>query len=272
MPEQKKYEELEHRIRQNEGQLLALEAAHHEITVLNEDLERRSLALEQANRQLETFTYSISHDLRIPLRHIHAFSLLLHEECDDGLSEKGKQYLKFIGSGCQRMLSLVDDLMSFCQLSQQPVLKVTVQTDELLQEVLFELLRDHRGRRIDIQVGDLPTCQADLPLMRQVFMNLISNALKYSSKRKKPVIEVGSCKQEGVTAFFVRDNGVGFNMQFADRIFGAFQRLHVGDYEGTGVGLAIVANIVQRHGGRVWAEAEEGRGATFYFTLDGERS
>ena len=271
MPEMRKNRELEQRVQQSEGQLLALEAANHEITVLNEDLLRRSSALEQANRQLETFTYSISHDLRTPLRHIHTFSLLLHEECADSLGAKGKQYLRFIESGCQRMLSMVDDLLSFCQLSQQPVVKVSVQTDELLHEVLLELLRDHRGRQIDLQVGALPVCQADLPLLRQVFMNLVGNALKYTSKRKKTVIEVG-CRQDGETTFFVRDNGIGFNMQFADRIFGAFQRLHADDYEGTGVGLAIVANIVQRHGGRIWAEAEEDRGATFYFTLDAERA
>ena len=249
-----------------------LESANEEISTLNDDLVRRSLDLEKANQQLESFSYSISHDLRTPLRHVHVFSRMLLEGYSGKLDENGNRCLGFIESGCKRMECLVEDLLSFCKLSLQPLVKTTVQTEALVKDVLYELIGDSPEKRVDVVIGALPACQADIPLLRQVFVNLLGNALKYSRNRDLPRIEAGSFESNGETVFFVRDNGAGFNMEFAGKLFGVFQRLqHSDEYEGTGVGLAVAYNIIQRHNGKIWAEAIEDRGATFYFTLARER-
>jgi len=256
-------EDLERRVQERTAQL---ESANEEITTLNDDLVRRSRELEKANRQLESFSYSISHDLRTPLRHVHALSRMLQEDYQDMLDDKGRQCLGFVEAGCQRMESLVKDLMNFSKLSLQPLVKTAVRTSDIVTEVLQELVGADPSSRIDLVLGALPPCQADIPMLRQVFTNLIGNALKYSRKRELARIEVGAFSDRGATVYFVRDNGTGFDMKFAGKLFGVFQRLQH-EYEGTGVGLAIASNIVQRHGGEIWAEAAEDRGATFFFTL-----
>ncbi len=240
---------------------------------LNEHLEQRiterTAQLEQANRQLEAFSYSVSHDLRAPIRHIRGFSQILHEDCWDRLDDNGRQCLSRIIVGCERMGCLIDDLLNFSHSSRHRVEKSAVQTGALVRDVLAELMLEQKGRQIDLVMGELSDCQADPTLLRQVYVNLIGNAMKYSSQRENPRIEVGSFTKNGGTVYFVKDNGAGFDMAHAGRLFGVFQRLHgQEEFPGTGVGLAIVENIIRRHGGKIWAEAAVDAGATFFFTLD----
>jgi len=263
-------EELERRVQERTAKL---EAANEEISTLNEDLLLRSHDLEETNRQLESFSYSVSHDLRAPLRHIRGFTRILLEGSHEKLDEHGKRCLARIDAGCQRMDCLIKDLLNFCQLNLQPLHKTTVHTAPVVRGVLHELICEcPEARKINLAIGKLPTCQADPSLLRQVFINLLDNALKYSRQRELPRIEVGSFDRNGETVLFVKDNGTGFNMDSADKLFGVFQRLHrSSEYEGTGVGLAIASNIIQRHGGKIWAEAAEDKGTTFYFTLGSKR-
>jgi light-regulated signal transduction histidine kinase (bacteriophytochrome) len=249
--------------------------AEGKISALNADLERRVIArttqLDAANRELEAFSYSVSHDLRAPLRAVDGFSQAVLEDYGPQLPEDGQRQLRTIRYSAQRMGELIDDLLKFSQLNRQPLQKQRVATDELVRATLAEMETQVAGRQIEINLGPLPPCEGDPALLRQVWVNLLSNALKYSGKRAHAVIAIGCGGQPGERVYFVRDNGTGFDMRYADKLFGVFQRLHrVEDYEGTGVGLAIVQRIVQRHGGRIWAEAAVDRGATFYFTLGKE--
>jgi signal transduction histidine kinase len=245
---------------------------------LNAELSQRAAQLEAANKELEAFSYSVSHDLRAPLRTVDGFSQAALADYGSQLPEEGRRYLEMIHGGAQQMGQLIDDLLAFSQLGRQPLSKRTVDTAKLVREVLEDLSAQRDGRQIDIRIGDLPSCQGDPSLLKQVWINLLSNALKYSSKREKAVIEVdtttpmtGSASDSYKVVYFVCDNGTGFDMRYADKLFGVFQRLHrAEEYEGTGVGLAIVQRIIHRHGGRIWAEAAPDRGATFYFTLEGE--
>jgi PAS domain S-box-containing protein len=251
--------------------------AETEILQLNTELEarvaRRTAELEAANKELEAFSYSVSHDLRAPLRAINGFAGIVLEDFSSQLPEEARGYLERVRSGGQRMGELIDDLLSFARLSRQPLNRQCVDTVQLVQEVLAELNPRGHSRQIETRFGDLPLCQADRALLKQVWTNLLSNALKYTRGRTPAVIEIASERSNGTTSFFVHDNGVGFNMEYASKLFGVFQRLHRADeFEGTGVGLAIVQRIVHRHGGRAWATAELDHGATFYFTLDGEKS
>jgi signal transduction histidine kinase len=231
-----------------------------------DELEKSKSQLEEANRELESFSYSVSHDLRAPLRGLDGFSRILLEDHRAQLDADGQRYLERVRAGAQRMGQLIDDLLEFSRLSRQPVLKQTVDSMELVRQVLDELKPDYLRRQVEIVIGDLPVCQADPGLLRQVWANLLSNALKYSRARAVAQIEVGWRSEPG--AYFVRDNGAGFDMRYADKLFEVFQRLHSAEaFEGTGVGLAVVKRIVERHGGRIWAEAEVDQGATFYFTL-----
>jgi len=226
--------------------------------------------LEAANKDLEAFSYSVSHDLRAPLRAIDGFSRILLEDHIAHLPADAQRYLHAVRNNSQQMGRLIDDLLAFARLSRQPLSKQLVRPTDLVQQCVEELRGEQQGRRVEIAIGDLPACQADPALLKQVWLNLMSNAFKYTRKQEMAVIAVGCQEQDGATAYFVRDNGVGFDMRYADKLFGVFQRLHrAEDYEGTGVGLAIVQRIIHRHGGRVWAEAAVNQGATFYFTFDG---
>jgi light-regulated signal transduction histidine kinase (bacteriophytochrome) len=251
------------------------ELAQAEIQNLNADLEKRVIertaALEAANRELESFSYSVSHDLRSPLRAMDGFSSILEKSYSEQLGEEGRQYLARIRSGTRRMGQLIDDLLRFSRLGRQPLRKQTVSPSVVARQSLDELYPAFADRQVEIEIQNLPICQADPSLLRQVFDNLLGNALKYSSKRPAAHIQVGWFEQDGENVYFVRDDGAGFDMRYANKLFGVFQRLHREDeFEGTGVGLANVQRIIHRHGGRIWAEGEVNTGATFYFTIGAE--
>jgi light-regulated signal transduction histidine kinase (bacteriophytochrome) len=234
---------------------------------------KRTAELEAANKELEAFSYSVSHDLRAPLRAVDGFSQAVVEDFGPLLPEEGQRYLRTIRESAQRMGDLIDDLLTFSRLSRQPLTKELVNTCDLVNSVLAEMSGQREGRQLDFRIEDLPVCHADPVLLKQVWINVLSNALKFTRKREAAVVEIGSVREQGETVFFVRDNGTGFDMQYAGKLFGVFQRLHgAHEFEGTGVGLAIVQRVIHRHGGRVWADAAVGRGATFYFTLGGEKN
>ncbi|HKP04761.1 MAG TPA: PAS domain S-box protein [Chthoniobacterales bacterium] len=250
------------------------EAAVRELnTELEQRVIQRTAELENANKELEAFSYSVSHDLRAPLRAVDGFSQAVLEDFGTQLPEEGRHYLKTIREGAQKMGALIDDLLTFSRLSRLPLNKRSVNTNRIVRETLEELGFPEEGRQIEMRIAELPASLGDSALLKQLWLNLLSNALKYTRRRESTVIEVG-CRREdgkGENVFFVRDNGTGFDMRYAGKLFGVFQRLHrVEEFEGTGVGLAIVQRIVHRHGGRIWAEAALDQGATFYFTLEGE--
>jgi signal transduction histidine kinase len=243
----------------------ALQASQEQ---LEQRVTQRTAELDATNKELEAFTYSVAHDLRAPLRHIQGFSHILMESLGSQLVPEIKKQLDHIVEGTQRMGGLIDDLLSLARVGrQEPRLQVTG-LNSIVQEVLRDLKTETEGRDIQWQVGDLPFVDCDPGLIKQVFYNLLSNAAKYSRPRNPAVIEVGQMAVEGQLVNFVRDNGVGFNMKYANKLFGVFQRLHRReDFEGTGVGLATVQRIIHKHGGRIWAEAEIDKGATFFFSL-----
>ena len=242
--------------------------AQDEISWLNEDLLRRGTALELANRDLESFSYSVSHDLRAPLRGVDGYVHILAEEAGDSLSPDHREYLEKISRNVRKMAVLIDDLLAFARLNRQQLSKTTVNPRTLVTEALAALETEREGRQLDIRIGDLPPCQADPNLLRQVYINLLGNALKFSRQRLPAIIDIGSHCEGDCTVYHVRDNGAGFDMAHAAKLFGVFERLHAGsEFEGTGVGLAIVQRIIHRHGGTVWAEGKVDEGASFYFTL-----
>ncbi len=244
--------------------------AKEQIEALNHHLKQRAEELEAANKELEAFSYSISHDLRAPLASIDGFSRVLLQDHAAQLPEEGQQYLRIIRENTAAMNRLVQDLLAFSRTTRQALHKQTVSTHALVHQVLAELKDAAAGRKIDWAIGDLPPCQADPILLKQVWANLLTNALKFTRTREVARIEIGALTdKERHVHFYVRDNGVGFDNEQAGKLFGVFQRLHSEDeYEGTGVGLAIVARIVTRHGGRVWAQGQVDQGAAFYFTLE----
>jgi len=254
-------EQLESRVQQR---TLELEGAKSELSEMNATLSLRSSALEEANRKLDAFAYSVSHDLRAPLRHIGSFTNLLTEEYSAKLDADGQHYLRRISAGCQRMDEMITAMLDLARTSSQEILKVTVDPNRLVKEVLAELPHEQTS----VSVHNLPPCQADPILMKQVYANLIGNALKFSRLQGRAEVEIGSESMGGSTVYFVKDNGIGFDMALADNLFGVFQRLQSSaDYEGVGIGLAIVQNIIQRHGGKIWTQSRPGEGATFLFTL-----
>lgn len=231
-------------------------------------MKERTEALEQANRELEAFSYSVSHDLRAPLRAIDGFSHLLLEDYGPSLDDTGKRLLKQLRVATVRMGQLIDDMLSFSRMSRRGMAAKAVDMSELAREVATELQAGAEDRVVRFDMGDLPPAQGDRDMLRQVWVNLLSNAVKFTRTRAEAVIEVsGTATAEG-NAYSVKDNGVGFDMAYVDKLYGVFERLHAQkDYEGTGIGLAIVKRIVVRHGGRVWAEGQQGVGATFHFYL-----
>jgi signal transduction histidine kinase len=246
---------------------LAVRRLRLENAELQEKIRQRTLELETANKDLESFTYSVSHDLRAPLRHIIGFVQIFGENHSSELSSDAKELLTIISLNAQHMSQLIEDLLRFSRLGRQPLSMQPVKLAELVREVLEEMRDEQRERKIDIQIGDLPDCFGDTAMLKQVFVNLLSNAFKFTRQTKNPAIEI-NCKRDEENVYFVRDNGAGFNMKYAQKLFDVFHRLHSDDqFEGTGVGLSIVHRIIQRHGGNVWAEAEVNKGATFYFNL-----
>ncbi len=237
---------------------------------LEERVAERTAALEVANRELEAFTYSVSHDLRAPLRAIDGFTRVLEEEYAGELPLQGQHYLRRVRQAVAEMNALIDDLLCLSRVSRQALRQQRVEPALLVQDVLGSLQKEMEGRRFEIEIGPLPPCQGDPLLLRQVWWNLLSNAIKFTRKRDPARIVIGAREEGGQTVYFVQDNGVGFDPRYGERLFRVFERLHPADeYEGTGVGLAIVRRIVERHGGRVWAEGEVDQGATFSFTLGG---
>ncbi len=233
-----------------------------------EDLRRRTEELEASNRELEAFTYSVSHDLRAPLRHIDGFSRILLDEHGAEIPPAGRRYLTMIREATLQMGNLVDDLLNLSRLGRQPLTLQETNLNALVTSVKTDLASEVSGREIEWRIAVLPTVECDPGLIKQVLSNLLANAVKFPRPRKPARIEIGLAAENGQPALFVRDNGVGFSMKYADKLFGVFQRLHrQEDFEGAGVGLATVERILQKHGGRIWAQAEPGQGAAFYFTL-----
>jgi PAS domain S-box-containing protein len=246
--------------------------AEEAIRDLNEALEarvqERTQQLEQANRELEAFSYSISHDLRAPVRAINGFAQIIHEDHGHQLDGEVARLFKVIATSARRMGELIDDLLAFSQLTVRELERLPVDMTALAQAVLAEQLRDRREGQASIRLTDLPAAEGDESMLRQVLTNLISNALKFSRQAAAPSVEIGARREGEETIYFVRDNGVGFDMKYAPKLFKVFQRLHNTDqFEGTGVGLAIVQRIIQRHGGQIWAESQPGEGAAFFFSL-----
>ena len=235
---------------------------------LEERVVMRTAQLEAANKELESFAYSVSHDLRAPLRAIDGFCQILVTEHAPGLDGEPRRYLQRVSENTRKMGRLIDDLLHFSRLGRQAMTRQPVAMADLVRQCLEELQGEREGREVEVILGELPPCRADAALLKQVWLNLLANALKFTRSRAEARIEAGSFARDGETVYFVRDNGVGFDMAYADKLFGVFQRLHrQEDYEGTGVGLALVQRIIHRHGGRVWAEARPDRGAAFFFTL-----
>lgn len=251
--------------------------AEEEIRQLNDELEQRVRArtaeLETANKELESFAYSVSHDLRSPLRGIDGFSRILQQEFSSQIGEEGLQYLARIRSATQQMGNLIDGLLMFSRLGRQPMNTQFLSTNELREMVLGvidEIQASETARPVEWRVAELTSCTADTILLRQVWANLLGNAFKYTRNRVPAIIEIGVQEIQHRPVFYVKDNGVGFDMKYVEKLFGVFQRLHnVETFEGTGIGLALAKRIVTRHGGKIWAEGETDHGATFYFSING---
>jgi light-regulated signal transduction histidine kinase (bacteriophytochrome) len=226
--------------------------------------------LVASNRELEAFSYSVSHDLRAPLRNIRGFADLLHRRNAGGLDKEAKRFLDIVASEASRLAELIDSLLGFSRLNRTDLSHAEVDMKSLIETVRDEYRSEVAGRTIDWQIGEFPTIRGDLTLLRQVVSNLVGNALKFTRDRERAEIEFGATRDDdaGEVVFFVRDNGVGFDQKYAGKLFGVFERLHTdARYEGTGIGLANVKRIITRHGGRVWAEGTPGEGATFFFTI-----
>jgi light-regulated signal transduction histidine kinase (bacteriophytochrome) len=240
-----------------------------EIQGLNQKLAQHSAALESSNKELESFAYSTSHDLRAPLRHVVGFAELLRKSAAGSLNEKSGRYVTMILEAANRMGSLIDDLLAFSRISRAEAHNAPVSLDQLVQEAVAEVRQDASGRNIAFKIDPLPAWYGDRSMLRQALVNLIANAVKFTRTRAQAEIGIGCTEgKNGHVVLFVRDNGVGFDMKYSNKLFGVFQRLHSQEvFEGTGIGLATVQRVVHRHGGQVWAEGKVDGGATFYFSL-----
>jgi signal transduction histidine kinase len=240
-----------------------------EIRRLNQELSKRAAELEATNKELESFTYSVSHDLRAPLRHMVGYSELLQRQASSLLDEKSQRFIRTILDAAKRMGNLIDDLLAFSRIGRAETKKAEVDLEQLVKEVVAEIGQDTKGRDIAWKIGALPVCLGDRSMLRLVVVNLVSNAVKFTSMRAQAEIEIGCVDRDRrEVEVFVRDNGAGFEMQYVDKLFGVFQRLHLPEqFEGTGIGLATVQRIIHRHGGKVRGEGVVDQGATFYFSL-----
>jgi signal transduction histidine kinase len=239
-----------------------------EIRALNDQLANRTTELEAINKELEAFAYSVSHDLRAPIRHISGFTELLQKSAGPALNERSQRHVTMILESAKRMGTLIDDLLAFSRIGRAETHKSIVSLQQLVQEAMSEVAQETEGRSIAWRVGTLPAWYGDRAMLRLVLVNLISNAVKFTRTRPQAEIEIAAAHQRDELVVSVRDNGVGFDMKYVNKLFGVFQRLHGPEtFEGTGIGLATVQRIVHRHGGRVWAEGLVDQGATFYFSL-----
>ena len=239
-----------------------------EIRKLNDELSKRARDLEASNDELEFFAYSVSHDLRAPLRHVDAYSELLQKHVYSSLDEKGRRYIKTILESSKRMGNLIDDLLAFSRIGRAEARKTLVSFDQVVKDAVAEIEQDMGERNIVWKINPLPVCYGDRSMLRLVIANLLSNAVKFTRMRDRAEIEIGCVNAGNDVEVFVRDNGAGFDMQYVDKLFGVFQRLHLPEqFEGTGIGLATVRRIIHRHGGEVRAEGGVDQGATFYFSL-----
>jgi signal transduction histidine kinase len=266
-----RYEELRRKAEELNREVQDRTRAEEEVRKLNEDLELRvtvrTAELSEANCDLEAFASSVAHDLRAPVRHLNGFAEILTGNYRAQLAPEAKRYVDLICEGSAQMGRLIDELLNLSRISRNQVCRKATDLNSILADVLRELEPETAGRQVEWKIESLPSIDCDPGLIRQVLVNLVSNAVKYTRPRPSARIEVGNSQQGAESIFFVRDNGVGFDMRYATKLFGVFQRLHRGDeFEGTGVGLAVVHKIIHKHGGRVWAEAERDKGACFYFT------
>lgn len=266
------YGQLKEKIRGLEEIIQEKKKIEDTVRKLNEELEQRVLErtaqLESANKELEAFSYSVSHDLRSPLRAIDGFSRLILEDYHDSLDDEGKRYLNIVRNNTKRMGQLIDDLLSFSRLGRKSVEKTEIDMDQVVREVFQELMDLETNRSLELSLELLTPIKGDYAMIKQVLVNLLSNAFKFTRHQAKPRIRIGCRSEVKEKTYYIQDNGVGFDMQYANKLFGVFQRLHsMEEFEGTGVGLAIVQRIIHRHGGRIWAEGEVNQGATFYFSL-----
>ncbi|MEZ5336088.1 MAG: ATP-binding protein [Methanolobus sp.] len=250
---------------------------HEELKKLNEELEKhvqeRTAQLTDANKELEAFSYSVSHDLRAPLRAINGFSKILADEYGPELDDEAKRICSVISDNAYKMSMLIDELLSFSRLARTEIRKSGIDMEKMFKSVFDEVTDTSSGEKIRFNVGNLEDCHGDPILIHQVLFNLLSNAVKFSSRKMKPGINISCHREDGMLVYYVEDNGAGFDMKYVDKLFGVFQRLHKADeFEGTGVGLAIVQRIIHRHGGKVGASSELGKGAAFWFSLPDTKS
>lgn len=233
---------------------------------LEEKVRQRTRELEIVNKELEAFSYSVSHDLRTPLRGISGYSMMLKEDYGSKLDAEGVRIMDAILSNTKKMGQLIDDLLTFSKMARLETIYESIDMNRLVQSCLEDLTNEPSGHINTIAA--LPACSGDASMLRQVWFNLLENAIKYSSKKEKPQIEIGAKDDQGFHVYYVKDNGAGFDMKYANKLFGVFQRLHRQDeFEGTGLGLALVKRIISKHGGEIWADASPNNGATFYFSL-----